>query len=102
MSSLPIASDQSLPADWRDLLALTWDLGTYRGPDAVAAMLEKHLQPGAVRDVVMVTEFGPRAQGELDEFVDGFITFHTPLGDGRGAIRLRQESGVWVAWTVMT
>ena len=87
---------------WRDLLALTWDLGTYRGPDAVTAMLEKHLQPGAVRDVVLVTEFGPRAQGEHDEIVEGFITFQTPLGEGRGAVRLQQEGGRWVAWTVMT
>ncbi|HET6692882.1 MAG TPA: NAD(P)/FAD-dependent oxidoreductase, partial [Pedococcus sp.] len=84
---------------WRDLLALTWDLGTYRGQDAVAAMLEKHLQPGAVRDVAMVTEFGPRAQGNV---VEGFITFETPLGEGRGAVRLVQEGGRWVAWTVMT
>ncbi|MBM2619697.1 NAD(P)/FAD-dependent oxidoreductase [Actinoplanes sp. LDG1-06] len=85
---------------WRDLLALTWDLGTYRGRDAVAAMLGEHLTPESFTDVTMTTEFGPRFQG--DDVVEGFLTFTTPLGSGRGAVRLRPENGQWVAWTLMT
>jgi putative flavoprotein involved in K+ transport len=87
---------------WRDLLALTWDLGTYRGRDAVTAMLGEHLVPGSFINVRMVSEFGPRYQGGDNEIVEGFITFETPLGFGRGAVRLIQENGAWVAWTVMT
>ncbi len=87
---------------WRDLLALTWDLGVYHGHERVAAMLGEHLVPGSVTNVRVVTEFGPRYQGDADEMVEGFITFETPLGYGRGAVRLRREDGGWVAWTLMT
>ena len=87
---------------WRDLLALTWDLGTYRGSEAVAEMLGAHLAAGSIRDLSTDTEFGPRFQGDDDEVVEGFVTFETPLGHGRGAVRLVREDGAWVAWTVMT
>ncbi|HTJ34861.1 MAG TPA: NAD(P)/FAD-dependent oxidoreductase [Dactylosporangium sp.] len=86
---------------WRDLLALTWDLGTYRGRDKVATMLGDHLAPDSFANIRMTTEFGPRYQGD-GEIVEGFITFETPLGFGRGAVRLVREDGEWVAWTVMT
>jgi len=84
---------------WRDLLALTWDLGVYRGRENVAAMLSEHLKPDSLTDLRMVTEFGPRSQGDT---VEGFLSFETPLGYGQGAVRLRQEDGEWVAWTLLT
>jgi cation diffusion facilitator CzcD-associated flavoprotein CzcO len=84
---------------WRDLLALTWDLGTYHGQEQVAAMLGEHLTPGAVTSVQLDDKFGPRQAGGA---VEGFITFETPLGPGRGAVRLILENGDWVAWTLMT
>src|SRR5690606_18065828 len=87
---------------WRDLLALTWDLGTYRGRDKVATMLGKHLQAASLGNIRMVTEFGPRYQGDDDEILEGFITFETPLGFGRGTVRLLRQDGQWLAWTVMT
>jgi cation diffusion facilitator CzcD-associated flavoprotein CzcO len=87
---------------WRDLLTLTWDLGTYRGRDKVSTMLGDHFAPGSFANIRMTTEFGPRYQGGDDEIVEGFITFETPLGFGRGAVRLLREDGDWVAWTVMT
>src|SRR5690242_20893901 len=62
---------------WRDLLALTWDLGVYRGRENVAAMLGRHLTPDSVTGLRMTTEFGPRHQGDV---VEGFLTFETPLG----------------------
>lgn len=85
---------------WRDLLALTWDLGTYHGRENVAAMLTEHLSPDSLTDIRMVTEFGPRFQG--DDMVEGFLAFETPRGYGRGAVRLRRENDEWVAWTVLT
>ncbi|GIF63180.1 monooxygenase [Asanoa ishikariensis] len=84
---------------WRDLLALTWDLGTYHGQERVAELLDKHATPGAITNITMTTEFGPR---DADGVVEGFITFETPLGFGRGAVRLVQEDGDWVAWTILT
>ncbi len=68
---------------WRDLLALTHDLGTYRGRDRIAAMLSDHLATGSFTNIRMVTEFGPRYQGD-GEIVEGFLTFDTPIGFGRG------------------
>lgn len=84
---------------WRDLLAFTWDLGTYHGPAAVEAMLGEHLAAGAVTGIRVDDTFGPRRAGDA---VEGFITFETPLGPGRGAVRLILEGGEWVAWTLMT
>lgn len=89
---------------WRDLLALTWDLGTYHGTDRIAGLLEEHLKRAAVTDVALVTDFGPRFVAEPGGggSIEGFFTFSTPHGWCRGAARLRQVGGVWTAWTVMT
>ena len=62
-------------------------------------MLGKHLTPDSFTGLRMTTEFGPRHQGDV---VEGFITFETPLGAGRGAVRLVLQDGEWVAWTLMT
>ncbi|MCW2889876.1 MAG: hypothetical protein JWL58_6738, partial [Streptosporangiaceae bacterium] len=89
---------------WRDLLALTWDLGTFRGPDEVAAMLTTHLHRAALGAVSAVTEYAPRHQTpETGEpWVEGFFTFETALAVGRGVARLRSVDGEWRAWSVMT
>ncbi|GIF23221.1 putative flavoprotein involved in K+ transport [Actinoplanes tereljensis] len=83
---------------WRDLLALTWDLGTYHGQERVTTLLTEH--PQAITNIRPTTEFGPRYQG--DDIVEGFITFETPRGYGRGAVRLRREDGGWKGWTLLT
>src|SRR5437899_7719789 len=85
---------------WRDLLALTWDLGTYDGPDAVSSMLTDHLKGAGVGNVALVTAFGPRLVD--DGLLEGFFTFDTPVALCRGVARLRQVDGGWRAWTVMT
>lgn len=89
---------------WRDLLALTWDLGTYHGTDRIAGLLDEHLKQAAVADVALVTDFGPRFVAEPGGggSIEGFFTFSTPHGWCRGAARLRETGGVWTAWTVMT
>ena len=89
---------------WRDLLALTWDLGTFRGPDEVAAMLTAHLPRAAFGAVTMVTEYAPSHQAPegAEPWVEGFFTFETALAVGRGVARLRLVDGEWRAWSVMT
>lgn len=88
---------------WRDLLALTWDLETFHGVDRIAPMLDAHLRRANPSAVALVTEFGPRVQGEgADRTIEGFFTFETPLLRCRGVARLREVDGVWLAWTVMT
>ncbi len=86
---------------WRDLLALTWDLGSYQGPEKIGAMLAASLTPTSLRDIGVDAAFGPRFQSE-DEIVEGFFTFVTPDGEGRGVARLRNDGGGWLAWTVLT
>jgi putative flavoprotein involved in K+ transport len=89
---------------WRDLLALTWDLGTYHGVKQITPMLSEHLELASLSGLQLVTEFGPRSQATEagDEWIEGFFTFETPLAVGRGVARLRQVDGAWRAWTVMT
>lgn len=87
---------------WRDLLALTWDLGTYQG-DAIGPMLGKHLAGASVTGFELIDEFGPRLVGEgADAQIEGFFSFETPTTRCRGVARLRQEGDAWKAWTVMT
>ncbi|MCW2765446.1 MAG: hypothetical protein JWO11_1405 [Nocardioides sp.] len=89
---------------WRDLLALTWDLGAFHGVDKISTMLSNHLPQASLTDIAMVTEVAPRLQSPegQEPFVEGFFTFETPLAVGRGVARLRQVEGAWQAWTVMT
>lgn len=89
---------------WRDLLALSWDLGTYHGPERISGLLDDHLKGAAISDVALVTEFGPRFVPEPGGggSIEGFFTFQTPVGWCRGAARLREVDGTWTAWTVMT
>ncbi|MDQ6522082.1 NAD(P)/FAD-dependent oxidoreductase [Nocardioides sp. LHD-245] len=89
---------------WRDLLALTWDLGTYHGPDRIAGLLDEHLQQAKVSDVRIVAEFGPRFVAEEggDGTIEGFFTFETPGAWCRGVARIRHGEDGWRAWTVMT
>jgi putative flavoprotein involved in K+ transport len=89
---------------WRDLLALTWDLGTYHGPDRILQLLTGHLAAASPSGFAVVTEFGPRAQpdGAGGSSVEGFFTFETSQGLCRGVARLLLVDGEWRAWTVMT
>jgi putative flavoprotein involved in K+ transport len=89
---------------WRDLLALSWDLGTYHGTDRIAGLLDEHLRRAQVSDVRIVTEFGPRFVAEEggSGTIEGFFTFETPSAWCRGVARIRQGDDGWRAWTVMT
>ena len=89
---------------WRDLLALSWDLGTYHGTERMTGLLDDHLKRAAVTGVELVTEFGPRFVAEADGggSIEGFFTFQTPQAWCRGVARIHEVDGTWRAWTVMT
>lgn len=89
---------------WRDLLALSWDLGTYHGTDRIAGLLDEHLKQAKVAEVRMVTEFGPRFVPEDGGpgTIEGFFTFETSGAWCRGVARIRQGDDGARAWTVMT
>lgn len=91
---------------WRDLVALTWDLQTFQGPEGIAQGLAPVL--GVRRPVRLVlTDDRP----EVFErkcwgwSIEGFFEFETDVGRCRGHLRLLQDldgSGTWKAWTVVT
>ncbi|WP_395690545.1 flavin-containing monooxygenase [Nocardioides sp.] len=89
---------------WRDLLALSWDLGTYHGTERISGLLGQHLHRAAVTDVALDAEFGPRFVAEDDGpgTIEGFFTFQTAEAWCRGVARIREVDGGWRAWTVMT
>ncbi|WP_183407747.1 flavin-containing monooxygenase [Nocardioides marmoriginsengisoli] len=89
---------------WRDLLALSWDLGTFHGTDKVAGLLDENLKSAAVSDVQLITDFGPRFVAEEggSGSIEGFFTFQTAGAWCRGVARIREGADGWRAWTVMT
>jgi putative flavoprotein involved in K+ transport len=74
-----IAAATALFADtgyWRDLVAFTWNIVTFEGRPAIADMLKARL--GDVRP-----------SGFKPEWRDGWFTFETATGRGRGRVVLR-------------
>lgn len=106
MESGDVAAVVGLVSDdawWRDLLALTWDLGTFHGTDAITPMLSANLAQAGLSGVAVVTDYAPSVQGggTAEAYVEGFFTFETALAVGRGVARLRSYDGEWKAWSVM-
>jgi cation diffusion facilitator CzcD-associated flavoprotein CzcO len=90
---------------WRDLLALTWDLRTLHGAEAVKSVLAEHLE----RAGMTAFRLKPGKRPLLTEGEDGtatievWIEFATAVADGHGIVRLQQDDvGAWKAWTLLT
>jgi putative flavoprotein involved in K+ transport len=64
------------PCYWRDLVAFTWNIVTFEGRPAIEAMLAARL--GDVKPSFF-----------LPEGDDGWFTFETAVGRGRGHVRLK-------------
>jgi cation diffusion facilitator CzcD-associated flavoprotein CzcO len=92
---------------WRDVLALTWDIRTFSGADAILSELRAHAgraQPAgfaidsdraAPRNV---TRAGTNA-------IEAIFKFETAIARGSGIVRLIQDAGdgnVLKAWTLLT
>lgn len=78
---------------WRDMLAFTWNIKTLEGGDAIAAMLGatlSHVHPGAWKLEGDATE--------TDGAVEGWVSFQTDAGPGKGHVRLRDGT----CWTLLT
>jgi cation diffusion facilitator CzcD-associated flavoprotein CzcO len=92
---------------WRDVLALTWDITTIGGADAIAGALKAHAGrtgPTALRIAPQrtpprhVTRAGTRA-------IEAFFTFETREGRGSGIVRLAPDAAdgnARKAWTLLT
>ena len=90
---------------WRDVLALTWQLRTVDGADAIAAELSA--QVGRARPTGLRTDPGrtpPRRVTRAGaEAVEAFFQFETADGRGCGVLRLTPDaSGTHKAWTLHT
>jgi putative flavoprotein involved in K+ transport len=78
---------------WRDLVSFTWNLKTAEGPQQIQAMLEATM-PGAKPSNFAIQGEGSEAGG----VTEGWFTFETATGRGRGHLRLIGGK----AWTLLT
>jgi putative flavoprotein involved in K+ transport len=78
---------------WRDLVSFTWNIKTAEGPQAIRAMLEATM-PNARASNWTIQGEGSEAGG----VTEGWFTFETATGRGRGHLRLIGGK----AWTFLT
>jgi putative flavoprotein involved in K+ transport len=80
---------------WRDLIALTWNIKTMSGKDAVKDMLDAQLSriapTGFAHDL-------SRPSGEDDGLTSAWLTFETDVALGEAHIRIRDGK----IWTLLT
>ncbi len=69
---------------WRDLVALTWNIATFQGRDAIAGMLRETLRESSPSGWT-VTEADAAADGTVEAWFD----FETKTARGKGHVRLR-------------
>ncbi len=91
-----VAAASALFADvcyWRDMLAFTWNIKTMDGRSDIVAMLSEtlpHVQPSA---------WSLTGEGnEVDGAIEGWFSFKTKTGPGKGHLRLRDGK----CWTLLT
>jgi putative flavoprotein involved in K+ transport len=90
---------------WRDLLALTWDIGTIGGAQAIAGELLAHA--GGARPARFEIDRARTAPRSVKRAgtpaIEAIFRFETALGQGSGVVRLVGEDGrVPKAWTLLT
>jgi putative flavoprotein involved in K+ transport len=78
---------------WRDLVSFTWNLKTAEGPQQIQVMLEATM-PNAKPSNFVIQGEGSEANG----VTEGWFTFETATGRGRGYLRLIGGK----AWTLLT
>lgn len=94
---------------FRDHLALTWELRTLKGRDAIVAFLRDEAKDRLQKvELDTTTAFRAPRVANLDNVgnvkgVEAFFTFETSKGRGQGFMRLaQQEDGQWKIWTFFT
>ncbi len=78
---------------WRDLVAMTWNIKTVEGRDAIRDMLKHTAERARPRNWQVEGE-----AAEQDGVTEAWITFETGDALGKGLIRLRDGK----AWTLLT
>jgi hypothetical protein len=92
---------------WRDVLALTWDLGTVSGADTVVRQLSAHAGRARPENFqIDPARAAPRKvtrAGVLS--IEAMFKFETAQGRGNGIVRLLpdgDDDGALKAWTLLT
>src|SRR5262245_27903913 len=92
---------------WRDVLALTWNIDTVSGPDAIAAALKAHASHARpARFEVDPVRTAPRhVKRAGTPAIEAIFKFETAVGRGSGVLRLMPDAGESArpkAWTLLT
>ena len=80
---------------WRDLVALTWNIRTVEGRDAIAQMLNATLPTSRLQHL--------RLEGEAEEngdVIEAWFSFETAVARGKGHLRLRNGLGFTLLTTM--
>ncbi|KAL2827370.1 hypothetical protein BDW59DRAFT_160333 [Aspergillus cavernicola] len=91
---------------WRDHLCLTWDFRTAKGHEKIAALLTSGTLIQSI-EIDDSTAFKAPQVTAIDAFGDVmgiqfFITLLTPIGKGKGVVRLAEVDGEWFIYTLYT
>ena len=78
---------------WRDLVALTWNIKTMEGQEAIGDMVAACLPATHPRNMVLDGD-----ASEADGITEGWFSFETDAACGVGHVRLRDGK----AWTLLT
>src|SRR4051812_7691984 len=89
---------------WRDVLALTWDIGTVSGADAVVRQLNSHAGRAAPTNFrIDPARPAPRTVTRAGTpSLEAMFKFETAQGRGNGIVRLIPDGGALKAWTLLT
>lgn len=92
---------------WKDILALTWDLRTLVGRDAITRMLHARLAPSALTDLCLHRDAfqEPTLQRPWPDlvFLRLYFGFRTKVGQGTGiAYLVPLPRGDWKAYALFT
>lgn len=91
---------------WRDILALSWDLRTFAGPELIGRSLGEAAAERGPRGFHL--EDNPPEVFERRRWgwtIEAFFTFETDIAHCRGHLRLLVDPGApgrWKAWTLLT
>ena len=85
---------------WRDVLALGWQITTASGSAAIQRMLGSM----RLRNVRLAPGRTPprRVTRAGTEVIEAIVAFDAPVGSGSGVVRLVEEGGQVLAWTLVT
>src|SRR2546423_1773892 len=90
---------------WRDVLALTSDIRTIKGADAIVAELKAHVGAGATAFALDLGRTPPRRVTRAGtQAIEALFSFETAQGRGNGVLRLVSDptDASTKAWTLLT